>query len=81
MEVAVAGVFRVVGDAQTVPVQVFAYAHGPALLFPYIRQVVDDLTSRSPYGRLLLPPTNVAALMTTFDAGEATGAKQPRPVG
>ncbi len=79
LDVAVTAVFRVSGETQTVPVQAFAYAHAPALLFPYLRQVVDELTSRSPFGRVLLPPTNVVALMATFDAVEATGAKQLRP--
>ena len=79
MEVAATAIFRVVGESQTVPVPSFAYAHAPALLFPYIRQVVDELTSRSPFGRIVLPPTNVLALMTKFNAEEATGVRQPRP--
>jgi preprotein translocase subunit SecB len=79
LEVAATAVFRVVGESQTVPVVAFAYAHAPALLFPYVRQVVDELTSRSPHGRVLLPPTNVLALMANFVATEAVGAKQERP--
>ena len=79
IEVAVSATIRVVGESQTVPVIAFAYSHAPALLFPYVRQVVDELTSRSPHGRVLLPPTNVLALMSKFDASESTGAKQERP--
>lgn len=79
LEVAVTATIRIVGVDQTVPVQMFAYAHAPALMFPYIRQVVDDLTSRSPLGRVLLPPTNTVALMSKFNASESTGAKQVRP--
>lgn len=79
LEVAASAAFRVVGEAQTVSVEAFAHSHAPALLFPYIRQVVDDLTSRSPLGRVLLPPTNVLALMQKFSADEATGVKKGRP--
>lgn len=75
LEVAATAVFRVVGSAQTVMTTTFAHTHAPALLFPYVRQVVDELTSRSPFGRVLLPPTNIMALMANFDPGEATGAK------
>ncbi|MEO7455337.1 MAG: protein-export chaperone SecB [Gemmatimonadaceae bacterium] len=79
VQVSVNAVFRVVGDVQTVPIEQFAHGHAPALIFPYIRQVVDELTSRSPYGRVLLPPTNIVALMASFDAAEASGSRSPRP--
>ncbi len=79
LEVAVTATIRIVGESQTVPVNMFAHAHAPALMFPYLRQVVDELTSRSPHGRVLLPPTNIVALMAKFDAAESTGAKQERP--
>lgn len=80
MQVSVNAVFRVVGDVLTVPVHQFAHGHAPALIFPYIRQVVDELTSRSPYGRVLLPPTNVVALMASFDPADASGSKSQRPL-
>ncbi|MDB4914684.1 MAG: hypothetical protein JWM95_2328 [Gemmatimonadetes bacterium] len=79
VQVSVNAVFRIVGEVQTVPIAQFAHGHAPALIFPYIRQIVDELTSRSPYGRVLLPPTNIVALMTSFAAGEASGAKVERP--
>lgn len=80
IQVSVSAVFRVVGDVQTVPIAQFAHGHAPALIFPYIRQVVDELTARSPYGRVLLPPTNIVALMANFDDAEASGNKRRRPV-
>lgn len=79
VQVSVNAVFRVVGEAQTVPISQFAHGHAAALIFPYIRQVVDELTSRSPYGRVLLPPTNIVVLMSNFDSDAATGARQQRP--
>jgi hypothetical protein len=80
IEVAVNAVFLIVGEIQTVPVGDFAHGPAVALLFPYLRQVVDDLTSRSPFGRVLLPPTNTLALMSKFDASQARGSRQSRPV-
>lgn len=79
IQVSVTATFRVVGEMQTVPIAKFAHTHAPALIFPYIRQVLDELTTRSPYGRILLPPTNMLALMASFEADEATGAQQERP--
>ncbi len=79
IEVAVNAVFRIVGEIQTVPVGDFAHGPAVALLFPYLRQVVDDLTSRSPFGRVLLPPANTVALMSKFDASQARGSLQSRP--
>ena len=80
IEVSVNAVFRVVGEVQTVPVAEFAHGPAVALLFPYLRQVVDDLTSRSPFGRILLPPTNIVALMANFDSSQSSGSRQSRPV-
>ena len=79
IEVSVNAVFRVVGEVQTVPVADFAHGPAVALLFPYLRQVVDDLTSRSPFGRILLPPTNIVALMANFDSSQSSGFHQNRP--
>lgn len=79
VEVAVAGRFVVRGEAQTVPPETFAHSHAPALLFPYLRQVVDELTARGPCSRILLPPTNIAALMQSVPAETGTGVRQGRP--
>jgi preprotein translocase subunit SecB len=79
LQVTANAVFQIVGETQTVPIDAFAHGHAPALMFPYIRQVVDELTSRSPYGRVLLPPTNIVAVMSSFDPSEATGTKTRRP--
>ena len=79
IEVGVNAVFKIVGEVQTVSVPEFAHGPAVALLFPYVRQVLDELTSRSPFGRVLLPPTNIVALMSNFDLAESAGAKQHRP--
>jgi preprotein translocase subunit SecB len=79
LEVAAAALFRLHGDAQTVEVEKFAHSNAPALLFPYIRQVVDALTSRGPFGRVLMSPTNMVALMERFPLEDATGHTQSRP--
>jgi preprotein translocase subunit SecB len=41
----------------------FSQIQAPALLFPFIREVIADLTMRTGYPPLLIPPTNIALLI------------------
>lgn len=79
LEVAVTGRFKPVGDYPPVTVPDFAHHNGPAILFPYVRQAIDDLTSRAHTSRLLLPPINVQLMMADVDPAAARGASQARP--
>jgi preprotein translocase subunit SecB len=79
VSVAVSGEFRIAGSPQTVALEQFVHGHAPAILFPYARQAIDDLTSRGQFGRFLLPPVNVTHLMTSIPAAQAGGARQIRP--
>lgn len=47
--------------------------HLPAIIFPYLREGVANLTSRGPYGLFQLPPTNVAKLAERFPLKESSG--------
>lgn len=79
VEVALLGTFKVDGDSQTLPLVAFTHDNAPAILFPYARQAIDELTARGPFGRLLLPPMNVLQIMSEFPPESAQGAKQPPP--
>jgi preprotein translocase subunit SecB len=35
----------------------------PTIMFPYVREIISNITSRSPISPLILPPTNVLALI------------------
>ncbi len=74
--VVICGAFGVSGPEHTVATRDFVRAQGPAILFPYLREALTSLTSRSPHGPFILAPTNVLALMQAFDPEKATGALQ-----
>jgi preprotein translocase subunit SecB len=79
VEVTALGVFRLQGQAQTVDLKSFAYGNAPAILFPYVRQAIYDLTGRGLSGPQLLRPMNVAVLMKMVPEDKAQGVAQKRP--
>lgn len=72
----IAGRFRLVDPSPTVPVADFVRLQAPAILLPYVRQVLSHLTMMSYYGTYYLPPINVVELMQDFDPANTTGARQ-----
>ena len=74
--VTLVGRFAVQGKPDKVAPTQFAYGHAPAILFPFVRQVVSGLTTMSPFGPYLLPPVNVAEIMKRFDPTRASAAAQ-----
>jgi preprotein translocase subunit SecB len=72
----VVGRFRQAVEAPVVPLLDFVRLQGPAILLPYVRQVLSSLTSVSYYGSYYLPPVNVQSLMADFDPDKTFGAKQ-----
>lgn len=70
------GRFAMQGTPDKVAPQQFAHGHAPAILFPFLRQVVATLTAMSPFGAHLLPPLNVAEIMKQFDPSRAVAANQ-----
>lgn len=60
LTIKMAGEFEVIGD-QAFDWERFTKVNGPAIVFPYIRELVSDLTAR--VGRpVILPPINLVAL-------------------
>jgi preprotein translocase subunit SecB len=41
----------------------FSKVQGPALLFPFAREIIADLTMRSGFPPLIIPPVNILALV------------------
>lgn len=72
----VVGQFRQAVETPVVPLLDFVRLQGPAILLPYVRQVLSSLTSVSYYGTYYLPPVNVQSLMADFDPEKTSGAKQ-----
>jgi len=71
------GRFREVGEGRSVEMPEFARLQAGALLLPYVRQLLSNLTSFSLYGGpFYMPPLNVVTMMTDFNPQAATGAQQ-----
>ncbi len=47
---------------ENMPIEQYVRSSGPATLFPFIRQVVADLTSKGRFGPLWLSPVNFVAM-------------------
>jgi preprotein translocase subunit SecB len=58
-EASLEGVFRALDDEGKKKLGEFARVQGPALLIPFIRELVANTTARCATGPLLLPPINV----------------------
>jgi len=69
-------IFSVVGDAQSVALSDFVRLHGPAILFPYVREAISSLTGRSFFGPMYVAPLNIVKIMSDLDPKATTGARQ-----
>jgi len=63
LEVDLAGRFEQEAATQNMALEPFLKVNGPALLVPFLREVVANITFRSRHGVMLLPAINVAALV------------------
>lgn len=72
------GRFRMIEKPPSVPVVQFVRLQATAILLPYLRQVLSNLTSTSFHGTYYLPPINAVELMKDFDAANTIGARQLR---
>jgi preprotein translocase subunit SecB len=66
LEVSVTGLFEEMPES-ALTIQQFAEVQAAALLFPYLREAVTTITSKSPVGPIILPPINVPALLKSGD--------------
>lgn len=72
LHVKVVAQFRITGEPTSVQTEEFALRNATALLIPYARQAVTQLTANGPFGARLLQPINVAAVTALFDPMKAT---------
>lgn len=56
------GIFEAIEGEENLNLEKFAKVNAPALLIPYAREVISNITSRTPLPYLLLPPINVLAM-------------------
>jgi preprotein translocase subunit SecB len=76
IEVGVVGDFHVIGDTPSVDIKQFVTANGPAILFPYLRQAISQLTTNGPRGSYMLPALNILEMLKDHSYDESTGAQQ-----
>ncbi len=72
VDVAYRGDFLLASDLQGLDKKLLSSTNCAAILFPYLRQTVSDLTSRGTNGAIFLPPINVAAMLTGAQDAKGT---------
>lgn len=82
IEVDVIGAFRLISGGPEIFDQ-FLRTATPPILFPYVREAIDRVTRDAAYGRVLLQPVNVQAMLANWTRVEKpatppTRARRPR---
>ena len=58
------------GEQQGLPLEQFARVNAPAILFPYLRETVSNMTARSGHPAILLPTVNFVELARIYREGQ-----------
>lgn len=61
-EVELTGIFEAIEAEENLDLEEFAKTNAPALLMPFAREIISNITSRTPLPHLLMPPINIIAL-------------------
>jgi preprotein translocase subunit SecB len=56
------GIFETIEGQENMGLEEFAKVNAPAHLIPFAREIISNITSRTPLPYLLLPPINVLAM-------------------
>jgi preprotein translocase subunit SecB len=75
VNVIISGIYRA-SDSPNVNFETFSKIHAPAQLIPFVREVIHNITARSPLPPLMLPPLNVFAMMKAIEQGEKDAPTQ-----
>lgn len=70
LDVSMAGRFEQDAADANLPMDTFLRVNGPALVLPFVRELVANITVRSRYGLVLLPTLNVVALVQRLESAE-----------
>jgi preprotein translocase subunit SecB len=66
---------QIVGDLKQF--QQFLRISAPAILFPYVREIIDRLTADAKYGKIRLNPVNLQSLISWGDEENLSTATEP----
>ena len=72
------GIFKQIKGKENLSLEEFSKKQAPALLIPYVREIISNITSRTSLPVLIIPPINVFALLEKkgSDAKVETSEKQ-----
>jgi len=56
------GIFEAIKGEENLDLEEFVKISAPALLMPFAREIISNITSRTPLPHLLLPPINIIAI-------------------
>ena len=56
------GIFEAIKGEENLELEEFAKANAAALLMPFAREIISNITSRTPLPHLLMPPINIIAI-------------------
>jgi len=57
------GSFSIMQNDANMPLEQFAQTNAPALMIPYIRETISNITMRSGLKPVIIPPINVASMV------------------
>jgi preprotein translocase subunit SecB len=57
------GIFSVIPESSNMDLEYFAQNNAPALMFPYIREIIATTTLKAGLPSVLLPPLNIHAII------------------
>lgn len=60
--IVLAGQFSVMDEQDNNLLMEFAEVHAPTIMFPFIRETIANLTMRTDFAPLLIPPSSICAL-------------------
>lgn len=70
------GVFKTEDESANMELGKFAEYNAPALMMPFAREIISSITSKSIYPTLLIPPSNIYAILKKKPASSESKPKQ-----
>lgn len=67
-ELELTGIFETIEGEENLELVKFAKRNAPALLIPFAREIISNITSRTPLPQLLLPPINIIAIKDELES-------------
>jgi preprotein translocase subunit SecB len=57
------GLFSVISGHENMDIEQFGQTNAPALIFPYLREMISSITTKAGFAALILPPINLSVIM------------------